>query len=130
MALNRSSEPSSVGIVGLIVAGSAARPAAEHRAEERTANLLVLDLAALDPFLENVSEPEKIRTEIAKHVFMPEPRHDDAPGFSFGRRCMTLAELVDFVNVMRKPPSGRRPRPNGVTGADGCDTGLPCNRCV
>lgn len=96
---------SSVGIIGLIVAGYAARQAAEHRAEERTANRLALDLAALDPFLENVSEPEKIRTEIAKRVFVPEPRRDDAPRFSLGRRSMTLAELIDFVNVLRKPPT-------------------------
>lgn len=96
---------SSVGIIGLIVAGYAARQAAEHRAEERTANRLALDLAALDPFLENVSEPEKIRTEIAKRVFVPEQRRNDASRFALGRRSMTLAELVDFVNVLRKPPT-------------------------
>lgn len=97
---------SSVGVIGLIVAGYAARQATEHRAEERTANRLALDLAALDPFLENVSDPQIIRTEIAKRVFVPESRHDDAPRFSFRRRSMTLAELVDFVNVLRNPPSG------------------------
>lgn len=95
---------SSVGIIGLILAGYAARQAAEHRHEERTANRLALDLAALEPFLEHVENPEALRSEIAKRVFVPEQGTGDEPKLSFGRRGMSLAELAEFVKVIRTPP--------------------------
>ena len=95
---------SSVGIIGLILAGYTARQAAEHRHEERTANRLALDLAALEPFLEHVENPDELRKQIAERVFVPEQRHPDESRFAFGRRGMSLAELSEFVKVIRNPP--------------------------
>jgi hypothetical protein len=94
---------STVGLIGLIVAGYAARQAAEHRAEERTAKRLGLDLAALEPFLENVEDPKELRVDIARRVFAPESSTTDEPRFAFGRRGMSLGELAEFVKVIRNP---------------------------
>lgn len=94
---------STVGIIGLILAGYTARQAAEHRHEERTANRLALDLAALEPFLEHVENPEALRSEIAKRVFVPEQPSGEESRFSFGRRSMTLTELLEFAKVLRSP---------------------------
>ena len=95
---------SSVGIIGLILAGYTARQAAEHRYEERTANRLALDLAALEPFLEHVENPGELRKQIAERVFVPEQRRTEESRFAFGRRGMSLAELSEFVKVIRNPP--------------------------
>lgn len=94
---------STVGIIGLILAGYTARQAAEHRHEERTANRLALDLAALEPFLEHVENPEALRSEIAKRVFVPEKSSGDEPRFALGRRSMTMAELLEFAKILRSP---------------------------
>lgn len=96
---------SSVGIIGLIVAGYCGRQAAEHRAEERTAKRLGLDLAALEPFLENVEDPQELRVEIARRVFAPEPPAPDERRISLGRRGMSLSELTEFVKIIRNPPA-------------------------
>lgn len=95
---------SSVGIIGLILAGYTARQAAEHRLEERTANRLALDLAALEPFLEHVENPDELRKQIAERVFVPERTQAEEGRFAFGRRGMSLAELSEFVKVIRNPP--------------------------
>ncbi len=95
---------SSVGLIGLIVAGYAGRQAADHRAEERTAKRLGLDLAALEPFLENVDDPQSLRIEIARRVFAPEREAPEERRLALGRRGMSLTELAEFVKVIRNPP--------------------------
>lgn len=92
---------STVGIIGLILAGYTARQAAEHRHEERTANRLALDLAALEPYLEHVDNPNELRTDIAKRVFVPQPAEADQSRFRFGRRSMTMGELIEFARILR-----------------------------
>jgi hypothetical protein len=96
---------SAVGLIGLIVAGYAARQASDHRAEERIANRLALDLAALEPFLENVAEPEKLRAEIARRVFIPASSEETERRYWFGRKSMTLSELLELLKILRTPPS-------------------------
>lgn len=95
---------SSVGIVGLIVAGYCGRQAAEHRAEERTAKRLGLDLAALELFLENVEDPQELRVKVARRVFAPKPPAPDERRISLGRRGMSLSELTEFLKIIRNPP--------------------------
>ncbi len=95
---------SSVGIIGLIVAGYCGRQAAEHRAEERTAKRLGLDLAALEPFLENVDNPQELRVEIARRVFAPEPPASEDRRISLGRRGMSVSELTEFIKIVQNPP--------------------------
>ena len=99
-----------VSIIGLIVAGYCARQAAEHRREERVAKRLHLDLAALEPFLENVEDPAALRTEIARRVFVPEqPQQQEAPPrFAFGRG-LNITELTALLAVIKGtggPPAG------------------------
>lgn len=97
----------SISIIGLIVAGYAARQAAEHRREERTAKRLALDLAALEPFLEQVTDPGELRTEIARRVFAPE-RNSAADGethLKAGKGSLTIAELVQLLSVVKSPPA-------------------------
>lgn len=94
-----------VSVIGLIVAGYCARQAAEHRREERVAKRLHLDLAALEPFLENVAEPEELRTEIARRVFVPEHplQPDRLPRFGF-RRSLSVREITELLAIIRATP--------------------------
>jgi small-conductance mechanosensitive channel len=46
----------SISLVGLFIAAYTAHQASEHREEERTAKRLALDLAALQPFLEQIED--------------------------------------------------------------------------
>lgn len=91
----------SVGLFGLALAGYTGRQAAEHRHEERTANRLALDLAALEPYLEHVDNPNQLRTDIAKRVFVPQPAEPEQSRFSLGRRSMSMAELIEFARILR-----------------------------
>lgn len=94
----------SISIIGLIVAGYAARQATEHRREERTAKRLALDLAALGPFLEHVKDAEPLRQAVAMRVFAPESGEIAADGDSRLRirgRSMTISELVEFAKVIQ-----------------------------
>jgi chemotaxis protein histidine kinase CheA len=93
----------SIGFVMLAVAGYCASQAAQHRHEERTAKRLHLDLAALEPFLKQVENPEELRTEIANRVFAPERADAEsrqAPFIQFGRG-FSLDQLLNFVNAVR-----------------------------
>lgn len=96
----------SISIIGLIVAGYAARQAAEHRREERTAKRLALDLAALGPFLEQVTDPGDLRSEIARRVFVPERAAgtDSEPHLKAGKGSLTISELAQLVAVLRPSP--------------------------
>lgn len=96
----------SISVIGLIVAGYAARQAAEHRREERTAKRLALDLAALEPFLEQVTDPGELRTEIARRVFAPERAAgaDAEPHLKAGKGSLTISELAQLVAVIRPGP--------------------------
>lgn len=94
----------SISIIGLIIAGYAARQASEHRREERTAKRLALDLAALGPFLEHVEDAEPLRQAVAMRVFAPEPGEIAGDGDSRLRirgRSMTIGELVEFAKVVQ-----------------------------
>ncbi|MCR1785405.1 hypothetical protein KVF89_22890 [Nocardioides carbamazepini] len=95
----------SISIVGLIVAGYAAKQASEHRREERTAKRLALDLAALGPFLEQVNDAEDLRLAVAKRVFAPEPgQPDDGEGTRFrlrGGSSLSMADIVELIKVSR-----------------------------
>lgn len=95
----------SISIVGLIVAGYAARQASEHRREERTAKRLALDLAALGPFLEQVTDGEELRLEVAKRVFAPDQIHsEDGEGARFrlrGGSTLSMADLVELLKASR-----------------------------
>lgn len=98
----------SISVVGLIVAAYCARQAAEHRKEERTAKRLALDLAALEPFLEQIDDPKELREEIARRVFVPERLAPDGEGsirvkggsMSVGQ----IAELLTALNLGNKQP--------------------------
>ena len=95
---------SSISLIGLIVAGYAARQASEHRREERTAKRLALDLAALPPFLENVADAEPLRQAVAMRVFAPEGEkgaQDDGGRIRIKGRSMTLAEIIELVVANR-----------------------------
>lgn len=95
----------SISIVGLIVAGYAARQASEHRREERTAKRLALDLAALGPFLEQVTDAEELRQAVAKRVFAPDPgQADDGEGSRLrlkGGSSLSVADLVELLKASR-----------------------------
>lgn len=93
----------SIGIVGLIVAGYTARQAAEHRKEERTAKRLALDLAALEPFLEQVEDPAKLRSEVAQRVFAPiAPDTDNGDVRLRTRRgSLSVRDLRDLMTVFK-----------------------------
>lgn len=95
-----------VSVIGLIVAGYCARQAAEHRREERIAKRLHLDLNALEPFLEQVENPEKLRTEIARRVFVPEQSAspEQAPRFAIPRG-LSVREVTALAAVLKTPPS-------------------------
>lgn len=98
----------SISVIGLIVAGYCARQAAEHRREERVNKKLHLDLAALEPFLESVSDPQELRTEIARRVFVPEKAEQQDRGPRFGvRRSLNITEIAQLVAVLKgtTPPS-------------------------
>jgi hypothetical protein len=99
-----------ISVVMLIVAGYCASQAAEHRREERTAKRLHLDLAALEPFLKQVKEPEELRTQIALRVFAPsDPGASDskARSVTFGRG-LSVDQLVHLVDALKGsgPPGG------------------------
>lgn len=95
----------SISVVGLIVAGYAARQASEHRKEERTAKRLALDLAALEPFLGNVEDPEALRTEIARRVFVPQESTgvDGDTTLRTRRGALSIRELTDLIAAFRQP---------------------------
>ena len=97
----------SISVIGLIVAGYAARQASEHRKEERTAKRLALDLAALEPFLGNVENPEELRTEIARRVFVPQEStgSDGDATLRTRRGALSLRELTDLIAAFRQPPA-------------------------
>jgi hypothetical protein len=98
----------SISVIGLIVAAYCARQAAEHRKEERTAKRLALDLAALEPFLEQIDDPKELREEIARRVFVPERLASDGEGsvrVKGGSMSITqLTELVTAFNLGNKQP--------------------------
>ena len=94
----------SISIVGLILAGYAARQASEHRHQERTAKRLSLDLAALEPFLAHVENAETLRTAVATRVFAPAaPEATDGNASLRTRRGghMTIQELTALVTALR-----------------------------
>lgn len=99
-----------ISVVGLIIAGYCARQAAEHRREERAAKRLHLDLNALEPFLENVDNPQELRTEIARRIFVPQqPKQQESlPRFAF-RRGLNITE-TDASSTA--PGSCTRQRPS------------------
>lgn len=98
----------SISVIGLIVAAYCARQAAEHRKEERTAKRLALDLAALEPFLEQIDDPKELREEIARRVFVPERLASDGEGsvrVKGGSMSITqLTELVTAFNLGNRQP--------------------------
>lgn len=98
----------SISVIGLIVAAYCARQAAEHRKEERTAKRLALDLAALEPFLEQIDDPKELREEIARRVFVPERQASDGEGsvrVKGGSMSVTqIAELLTALNLGNKQP--------------------------
>lgn len=84
------------------MAGYAARQASEHRREERAAKKLALDLAALGPFLEHVTDAEPLRQAVAMRVFAPEPGEIAGDGHSHLRirgRSMTIADVIELIRV-------------------------------
>jgi hypothetical protein len=95
----------SIGVVGLIVAGYTARQASEHRKEERTAKRLALDLAALEPFLDQVDDPTELRTEVARRVFVPaDPDTSEGDVRLRTRRgSLSVRDLKDLITVFRAP---------------------------
>lgn len=121
----------SISIVGLIVAGYAARQASEHRREERTAKRLALDLAALGPFLEQVSDGEQLRLEVAKRVFAPAQAHGedgDALRLRIGRghgSTLSLADLAELVRASRgaEPKRSQRRKRHITRGSTARETG-------
>lgn len=93
----------SISVIGLIVAGYCARQAAEHRKEERTAKRLALDLAALEPFLEQIDDPKELREEIARRVFVPE-RQSGGEGegsVRTKRGSMSITEVTELLTAVR-----------------------------
>ncbi|MGL5823421.1 MAG: hypothetical protein ACRCYU_00935 [Nocardioides sp.] len=94
----------SISVIGLIVAGYCARQASEHRSEERTAKRLALDLAALDPFLQNVDDPGTLRTEIARRVFAPEAQTSETGGLRTRRGSLSLTELAQLMAIFKNQP--------------------------
>lgn len=98
----------SISVIGLIVAAYCARQAAEHRKEERTAKRLALDLAALEPFLEQIDDPRELREEIARRVFVPERQSPDGDGavrVKGGAMSVTqITELLTALNVGNRQP--------------------------
>ncbi|MFE6648224.1 hypothetical protein ACFVJS_16760, partial [Nocardioides sp. NPDC057772] len=100
-----------ISVVMLIVAGYCASQAAEHRKEERTAKRLHLDLAALEPFLKQVNDPEDLRTQVALRVFAPsDPAVSDSKtrSITFGRG-LSVDQLVHLVEVLKSGPPGGAP---------------------
>lgn len=94
-----------ISAVGLILAGYAAKQASEHRREERIAKRLALDLAALEPFLEHVTDPEALRTEIAKRVFVPQTEAGSAQETHLRTRrgALSIRELTALLAELKKP---------------------------
>lgn len=92
----------SISVIGLIVAGYCARQAGEHRREERTAKRLALDLAALEPFLEQIDDPKGLREEIARRVFVPERQSSDGDGsVRVKRGSLSVTELTELLTAIR-----------------------------
>lgn len=96
----------SVSLVGLFVAAYTAHQASEHRREERTAKRLALDLAALQPFLEQIEDEEalaNLRVAVANRVFVPETdAGSDADGrVRLGRgNSVSMGALIELVRTL------------------------------
>lgn len=94
----------SISVIGLIVAGYCARQAAEHRREERTAKRLALDLAALEPFLEQIEDPTELRMEVARRVFAPEQQTEAEGSLRTKRGALSITELTQLIAAFRQQP--------------------------
>lgn len=103
----------SISLVGLFVAAYTAHQASEHRREERTAKRLALDLAALQPFLEQIQdeeELEKVRVAVANRVFVPEEAVTSSPegrvrlGRGNSISIGGLIELLRTISTQGGPP--------------------------
>lgn len=96
----------SISLVGLFVAAYTAHQASEHRREERTAKRLALDLAALQPFLEQIEDKKalgELRVAVANRVFVPE---SEASGDADGRvrlgrgNSVSMGALIELVRTL------------------------------
>ena len=69
-----------LSLVLTIPAGYTARESAKHRAQSVDLRKISLDFAALAPYLETVSEPEKtqLKSEIAKRFFFTDTKSDSS----------------------------------------------------
>lgn len=91
----------SISAVGLIIAGYAARQAGEHRREERAAKRMALDLAAMEPFLEQLEDASALREEIARRVFVPERGRDGDTEVRTRKGALNIRELGELLSVFR-----------------------------
>ena len=104
----------SISLVGLFVAAYTAHQAAEHRREERTAKRLALDLAALQPFLEQIqdlAELEKLRVAVANRVFVPDESRDHSPEgrVRLGRGdSISIGGLLELLRTISGQGSGTK----------------------
>lgn len=96
----------SISVVGLIIAGYAARQAGEHRKEERAAKRMALDLAALEPFLDQLEDTSGLREEIARRVFVPDRGREGDTEIRTRRGALSIRELSELVALVRGGPPG------------------------